>query len=77
VGPRVGLDAVMRRKIPSLLQELNPDRPAHSQSLCGLSYRLIIIIIIRRRRRRTTTTTTTTITTTKIKITPQSFLRSY
>jgi hypothetical protein len=36
VGPRVSLDAVEKRKIPSPCQEsnpMNPNHPAHSQSL--------------------------------------------
>jgi len=30
VGPRIGLDAVVKRKIPSLRRDLNSDRPARS-----------------------------------------------
>jgi hypothetical protein len=38
VGPRAGLDAASKRRIPSSRQESNPDRPACSQSLYRLSY---------------------------------------
>jgi hypothetical protein len=38
VGPRAGLDMVLKRKIPSPHQESNPDHPACSQSLYHLSY---------------------------------------
>jgi hypothetical protein len=31
VGPRTGLDAVAKRKIPSPFRESNPNHPAHSQ----------------------------------------------
>jgi hypothetical protein len=33
VGPRAGMDAVVKRKIPSPRRESNPDRPARSQSV--------------------------------------------
>jgi hypothetical protein len=32
VGPRAGLDKVVKRKIPSPRRDSNPDRPARSQS---------------------------------------------
>jgi hypothetical protein len=38
VSPRIGLDVVEKRKIPSAHQELKPDCPACSQSLYRLSY---------------------------------------
>jgi hypothetical protein len=34
VGPRAGLDAVVKRKIPSPCQDSNPDHPARSSVLC-------------------------------------------
>jgi hypothetical protein len=39
VGPRAGLDAGARRKIPCPCQGSNPGRPARSQTLYCLSYR--------------------------------------
>jgi hypothetical protein len=33
VGPRAGLDAVVKRKIPSPCQDSNPNHPAHSSVL--------------------------------------------
>jgi hypothetical protein len=38
VGPRAGLDAVSKRKIPSPRRDSNPYHPARSQSLYRLSY---------------------------------------
>jgi hypothetical protein len=38
-GPRASLDAGARRKILCPCRGSNPDRPAHSETLCCLSYR--------------------------------------
>jgi hypothetical protein len=38
VGPTAGLDAVVKRKIPSPYREMNPNRPSRSQTLYRLSY---------------------------------------
>jgi hypothetical protein len=38
VGPRAGLDAVSKRKIPNLLRDSNSDRSGRSQSPYQLSY---------------------------------------
>jgi hypothetical protein len=38
MGPRTGLDPVVKRKIPSPCRESNPDRPARSLVLYRLSY---------------------------------------
>jgi hypothetical protein len=46
VAPRAGLDAEDRRKILCLCRGSNPDRPARSQTLYCLSYRVGIMIYI-------------------------------
>jgi hypothetical protein len=62
VGPRVGLDAVVKRKIPSPCRDSNPRSSSPYPNAIPLSYPgtiiIIIIIIIK------TTSTTITITTT-------------
>jgi hypothetical protein len=42
VGPTAGLDAVVKRKIPSPRWDSNRNRPARSQSLYRLSYLVYI-----------------------------------
>jgi hypothetical protein len=46
VGPRDGLDTVVKREIPSSRRRSNPNFPARSQLLYRLSYIVVIVIII-------------------------------
>jgi hypothetical protein len=45
VGPRAGLDTVVKRKTPSRRRESNPDHPI-IQPVAWSLYRLIIIVVV-------------------------------